>query len=416
MSESFTTTAIVCPAVNAPFELQQVTVPPLQSHECIVEMIASGICHTDLTCQAGGLISYWPIVLGHEGSGIVKSVGANVKNVKPGDKVLMSFPSCQECRPCKTGRPSYCVKSLDLSFGGRRTDGTLPLKGKEGQEIGAQFFGQSSFAKDSLVNAISCVPVNFLSDEEMRQLAPLGCGLQTGSGAVFNTLQAKKGDTIAVFGCGGVGFGAMWAAKISGCSTIIAVDLAEGRLELAKQLGATHAINPLKTKDVIKAIFDLTDGYGVDLAVETTGNDKVLRQACDAVCAVGKVAVIGASPNATLHYEVGEFLRKGTQVMGVCMGACTPPTVCLFEKNLLTNSTSHNLSITIARDSSLLIGYRNSLKQKMSRKLSIQCTMEALLNPSSYGGRQDISCSLYYIIIIKPFYDSVISQLALRTP
>lgn len=387
MSESFTTTAIVCPAVNAPFELQEVTVPPLQPHECIVEMIASGICHTDLTCQAGGLISYWPIVLGHEGSGIVKSVGANVKNVKTGDKVLMSFPSCQECRPCKTGRPSYCVKSLDLSFGGKRTDGTLPLKGKDGQEIGAQFFGQSSFAKDSLVNAISCVPVNFLSDEEMRQLAPLGCGLQTGSGAVLNTLQAKKGETIAVFGCGGVGFGAMWAAKISGCSTIIAIDLAEGRLELAKELGATHAINPRNTKDVIKAIFDLTDGYGVDLAVETTGNDKVLRQACDAVCSVGKVAVIGASPNATLHYEVGEFLRKGTQIMGVCMGACTPPTVCRIEQTLLTSSIFRNLSNTIVRDSSPWTGYQSSSKQKMSRKLSIRCTMGVLSNQSSFGDR-----------------------------
>ena len=119
----------------------------------------------------------------------------------------------------------------------------------------------------------------------------------------------------------------MWAAKISGCSPIIAVDLAESRLELAKQLGATHTINPSKVKDVIKAIEDLAEGYGVDLAVETTGNEKVLRQCCDAVCCVGNVAVIGASPNAALHDEVAEFLRKGTQVMGVCMGAAVPRTV-----------------------------------------------------------------------------------------
>lgn len=327
MTGSFETTAIVCPAKGAPFELQTVEVPPLQPHECIVEMVASGICHTDLTCQAGGLINYWPIVLGHEGSGIVKEVGKDVKNVKPGDKVLMSFASCQECRHCKNGKSSYCVKSGVLCFGGRRTDGSLPLKGKDGKEIGGEFFGQSSFAKDSIVNATSCVPVNDLSQEELRQLAPLGCGLQTGSGAVFNTLQAKKAEAIAVFGCGGVGFGAMWAAKIAGCSPIIAVDLADSRLELAKQLGATHTINPKHVKDVIKAIEDLTEGYGVDLAVETTGNEKVLRQCCDAVCCVGKVAVIGATPGATLHYEVSEFLRKGTQVMGVCMGAATPRTV-----------------------------------------------------------------------------------------
>lgn len=331
MTEAFTSTAIVCPAAGAPFELQEVQVPPIQPHEAIVEMIASGVCHTDLSCQAGYISWEFPIVLGHEGSGIVKAVGKDVKNIKVGDKVLMSFPSCQKCQPCKRGKSSYCVNSVTLCFGGRRTDGTFPLKGKDGTEIAGQFFGQSSFAKDSIVNAVSCVPVNQLSDEEMRQLAPLGCGLQTGSGAVFHTIRAKEGEGIAVFGCGGVGFGAIWAAKISGCDPIIAVDLAESRLELAKELGATHAINPLKSKDVLKAINDLTEGYGVDLAVETTGNDKVLRQACDAVGAIGRVAVIGAGPNATLHYEVGEFIRKGTQVMGVCMGACTPPIVSLSQ-------------------------------------------------------------------------------------
>jgi aryl-alcohol dehydrogenase len=364
MSNSFTTTAIVCPAANAPFELQEVVVPPLQPHECIVEMIASGICHTDLTCQSGGIINYFPVVLGHEGSGIVKAIGEDVKNVKVGDKVLMSFASCQQCRPCKSGRSSYCVKSGPLCFGGRRTDGTLPLKGKDGRGIAAQFFGQSSFTKDSLVNAISCVAVNDLSDQEMRQLAPLGCGLQTGSGAVFNTLQAKKGDAIAVFGSGGVGFGAMWAAKITGCYPIIAIDLAESRLELAKQLGATHTINPLKTPDVIKAIYDLTDGYGVEHAVETTGNEKVLRQCCDAIAAVGKVAVIGASPEATLHYEVAEFLRKGSQIMGVCMGAATPPTVFhlyFFQANSSTFRSSSNIT---AMDNSQSIGFPNFSKQK----------------------------------------------------
>jgi aryl-alcohol dehydrogenase len=282
-------------------------------------MIATGVCHTDLTCANGGLSDYWPIVLGHEGSGRIKAVGKDLTNVKVCDKVLMSFSSCQECRYCKTGKPSYCVKSGFLCFSGRRLDGSVPMKGKNGEEIGAQFFGQSSFAKDSVVNATSCVVVNDLSDDEMRQLAPLGCGVMTGSGAVFHTLQAKKGEAIAVFGCGGVGFGAIWAAKLSGCTTIIAIDLAEGRLQLAKELGATYTINPTSTEDVIKAIFDLTEGYGVENAVETTGSQQVLRQCCDAVCAVGRVAVIGASPGAAMNYEVAEFVRKGTQVMGVCM-------------------------------------------------------------------------------------------------
>lgn len=355
MSDSFTTTAIVCPAVNVPFELQQVVIPPIEPHECIVEMIASGICHTDLTCQAGALANYWPIVLGHEGSGIVKTVGSGVKNVEPGDKVLMSFSSCQQCRPCKIGIPSYCVKSHEMCFGGRRTNGELALKGKDGKEIGGQFFGQSSFAKDSLVNATSCVVVNDLTMEEMRQLAPLGCGLQTGSGAVFNTLNVKEGETVAVFGCGGVGFGAMWASKIAGASKIIAIDLADGRLELAKELGATHTINPKNTPDVIQAIFDITDGNGVENALETTGNDKVLRQCCDAVGALGRVAVIGAGPGSTLHYEVSEFIRKGTQILGVCMGACTPATVTR-DTTFLTSSIFRDLLITIEMEISLSIG------------------------------------------------------------
>jgi aryl-alcohol dehydrogenase len=330
-----TTTAIVCEAQNAPFELQEVTLLPPQPHECVVEMVASGVCHTDLSCQAGMLIDFYPIVLGHEGSGTVKEVGQDVENVKVGDKVLMSFASCQKCRPCKTGQPSYCVESISLWFGAKRTDGTRPMKCKGGSPLAAQFFGQSSFAKDSVVNATSCVVVNDLSEEEMRQLAPLGCGVMTGSGAVFHTLQAKSGQSIAIFGVGGVGFGAIWAAKLSGCTTIIAIDLAETRLELARELGATHAINPKTTKDVVKAIYDLTDGYGVEMAVESTGNERVLRQACDAVAAVGKVAVIGAGQGSTLHYEAAEFIAKGTQVMGVCMGACTPQYVLLCRSRLM---------------------------------------------------------------------------------
>jgi aryl-alcohol dehydrogenase len=328
MTKEFTSVAIVCEAPKAELKLEEIIVPPIQPYECLVEMIASGICHTDLTCQLGALTSTYPIVLGHEGSGIVTAVGDDVpKHIKVGDKVLMSYSSCQNCKWCKVGKNCYCVKSIPLGFDAKRRDGTLPFRGKDGREIGGQFFGQSSFAKDSVVNYTSIVVVNELSDEEMRLLAPLGCGLQTGSGAVFNTLQAKEGESIAVFGCGGVGFGAIWAAKILGCSPIIVIDLAQNRLDLAKELGATHVINAANTKDVIKRIEEFNGGYGVDNSVETTGVARVLRQCCDAVGAVGKVAVIGAGPNAALQYEVSEFIRKGTQIRGVCMGGGVPQKV-----------------------------------------------------------------------------------------
>jgi Zn-dependent alcohol dehydrogenase len=231
------------------------------------------------------------------------------------------------------------------------------------------------------------VVVNDLTEDEMRQLAPLGCGLQTGSGAVFNTLGVKEGETVAVFGCGGVGFGAMWAAKIAGASKVIAIDLSDGRLKLAKELGATHTINPKDTPDVIKAIFDITDGNGVENALETTGNDKVLRQCCDAVGALGKVAVIGAGPGSTLHYEVGEFIRKGTRIFGVCMGACVPAMVISLTCVLLTSSISLDLLIIIEMGSSLLIGYPSSSRLRKSRQLSIRCMMEVSLSLFLCGDR-----------------------------
>jgi Zn-dependent alcohol dehydrogenase len=201
----------------------------------------------------------------------------------------------------------------------------------------------------------------------------------TGSGAVFHTLQAKQGQSVAVFGSGGVGFGAIWAAKLSGCTPIIAIDLSENRLALAKELGATHTINPKTTKNVLQAIRDLADGYGVDNALETTGNEKVLRQCCDAVGAAGKVAVIGAGMGTTLHYEVSQFIEKGTQIMGVCMGACTPQKVD-SPGGTTDGSTSPNSSSIIARDNSLLIGYPSFSRLKRLRRLCMRCMMEALLN------------------------------------
>jgi aryl-alcohol dehydrogenase len=348
--------------------------------------VASGICHTDLSCQMG-MVNVFPIVLGHEGSGVVKAVGKDVMNIKVGDKVLMSFASCRECRQCKSGHSSYCINSGPMYFGGIRLDGTRPFKGKDGQEIAGQFFGQSSFAKDSVVNATSIVVVNDLSIEDLRQLAPLGCGVQTGSGGVMSTLEAKEGESITIFGSGGVGFGAMWAAKILGCSPIIAVDLSDTRLELAKELGATHTINPLTTKDVLRAIKDINGGDGTDMAVESTGNDKVLRQACDAVGQLGRVAVIGAGTTSVLQYDVAKVIHKGIQIRGVCMGAVEPQEVSSFLVFRLTVSTLRNLLNTTVKENSLSIVSPNFSCRRSLQKQFTQCMMEVLSSQSLCGDR-----------------------------
>ena len=314
---SITTRAAVVESGGAPFTLSDVTLDDPAPHEALVRLVATGLCHTDLGVASGGLPFPLPGVLGHEGAGVVEAVGSAVTGVAPGDHVVLSFTSCGDCRNCDGGHPAYCAGWLPLNLlGGRRADGSSTIS-RDGEPLGGHFFGQSSFAERALVDERSLVKVD--QDVPLESIAPLGCGVQTGVGAVWNVLKPVTGSTIVVLGAGAVGLSAVMAAALTPATTIVAVDRVGERLELAKELGATHTVNAAE-EDLGEALAGITGGQGADGIVETTGNVGVLRQGVDALAARGTVVVVGAPPFGTeVSLDVNGLLG-GKRVVGLTLG------------------------------------------------------------------------------------------------
>ncbi|MEU9170538.1 NAD(P)-dependent alcohol dehydrogenase [Streptomyces sp. NPDC048420] len=314
---SITTRAAVVESGGAPFTLSDVTLDEPGPREALVRMVATGLCHTDLGVASGGLPFPLPGVLGHEGAGVVEAVGSAVTGVAPGDHVVLSFTSCGDCRNCDGGHPAYCATWLPLNLlGGRRADGTSTIS-RDGEPLGGHFFGQSSFAERALVDERSLVKVD--QDVPLESIAPLGCGVQTGVGAVWNVLKPVTGSTIVVLGAGAVGLSAVMAAALTPATAIVAVDRVGERLELAKELGATHTVNAGE-QDLGEALAAITGGQGADGIVETTGNVGVLRQGVDALGARGTVVVVGAPPFGTeVSLDVNGLLG-GKRVVGLTLG------------------------------------------------------------------------------------------------
>ncbi|WP_234537886.1 NAD(P)-dependent alcohol dehydrogenase [Streptomyces shenzhenensis] len=314
---SFTTRAAVVESGGAPFTLSDVELDAPGPYEALVGMVATGLCHTDLSVASGGLPFPLPGVLGHEGAGVVEAVGSAVTGVAPGDHVVLSFTSCGTCRNCHGGHPAYCTTWLPLNLiGGRRADGTATVS-RDGKPLGGHFFGQSSFAERALVAERSLVKVD--PDVPLESIAPLGCGVQTGVGAVWNVLEPAAGSTIVVLGAGAVGLSAVMAAALTPATTIIAVDRLAGRLELAREVGATHTVDATR-EDVPEAVRRLTRGAGADGVVETTGNVGVLRQGVDALAARGTLVVVGAPPFGTeVPLDVNGLLA-GKRIVGLTLG------------------------------------------------------------------------------------------------
>ncbi|MEV7736082.1 NAD(P)-dependent alcohol dehydrogenase [Streptomyces sp. NPDC088921] len=312
-----TTRAAVVESGGAPFTLSDVELDEPGPHEALVRMVATGLCHTDLGVAGGGLPFPLPGVLGHEGAGVVEAVGPAVTGVAPGDHVVLSFTSCGDCRNCDGGHPAYCATWLPLNLiGGRRADGTSTIS-RDGEPLGGHFFGQSSFAERALVDERSLVKVD--RDVPLESIAPLGCGVQTGVGAVWNVLKPVTGSTIVVLGAGAVGLSAVMAAALSPATTIVAVDRFDERLTLARELGATHTVNAAE-EDLGEVLAALTGGQGADGIVETTGNVDVLRQGVDALGARGTVVVVGAPPFGTeVSLDVNGLLG-GKRVVGLTLG------------------------------------------------------------------------------------------------
>jgi len=297
---------------GAPYTIEEIDLAQPQANEVLVKIVASGVCHTDHTLSNGGINDILPAVLGHEGSGIIQSVGKSVTAFAPGDRVCMSFSYCNECYSCTSGRPYECEENMRLNFGGRSYDGTTRLS-LYGMEL-SNCFNQSSFATYAVTHQNNIVRV---PDElDLRIAGPLGCGIQTGAGAVLNCLKPEPGSSIAILGCGGVGMSALMAAKICGCKRIIAIDAVSSRLELALKLGATHAINA-RNVNPVQAVKSITDGKGAHYAVNASGIAATAGTALACTRVFGKLAAIGGGGEATIGFYDSHTITGITQGQSV---------------------------------------------------------------------------------------------------
>jgi aryl-alcohol dehydrogenase len=314
------TTAILCREQGKAFELEEIEIGALRADEVLVRVVGAGVCHTDLICRDQWYPVPLPSVFGHEGSGVVEQVGSAVRKVAPGDHVVLTFGSCGVCKPCQQGHPAYCAEFYVRNVTGGRVDGSSGLT-KGSERINGHFFAQSSWARHALATERNVVKVDPSAPLEM--LGPLGCGIQTGAGAVFNVLRPLAGESIAVFGTGSVGLSAIMAAKVVGCTTIIAVDLKDQRLALAKELGATHGVNPSQINSV-EAIQEISGG-GVDYALEMTAVPAVFGDAVNALATLGTVGVIGATALG-VHYsfDLNGLMIPGKKVVGIVEGDSVP--------------------------------------------------------------------------------------------
>ncbi len=309
-------TAAVTATKGAPFELQDLELGDPRPDEVVIRVVASGICHTDLICRDQWYPVPLPAVLGHEGAGIVEAIGDQVTKLAVGDRVGMSFDSCGRCATCQRGKPAYCHRFFEHNFASSRADGSSAFG-----EVHAHFFGQSSFATRSIARERSVVKIDGAIPLEVA--APFGCGIQTGAGAVFNSLAVPAGSSLAVFGTGTVGITAIIAGAVAGATTIVGIDVQASRLALAQELGATHVVDATSV-DPVEAVRAITGG-GADFSLETSGSPAVLRQCVDCLTPTGVAGVIGAPAFGTeVALDVNTILTGGRVVRGIVEGDSVP--------------------------------------------------------------------------------------------
>jgi aryl-alcohol dehydrogenase len=312
--------AAVARAKFAPLTFETLELEDPRSDEVQVRLVATGICHTDMAVRDQKIVPMpQPIVLGHEGAGIVEKIGESVTKVKVGDRVILGGDSCGKCPSCRVSLPCYCYEFFPRNFGGGRLDGTSPLS-RDGAKVHT-FMGQGSFATCVVCHDRNVVKV--ADDAPLELLGPLGCGVITGAGAVINALRVGVGKSIAVFGTGSVGLSGIMAAKLVGAGKIIAIDLRDERLNLALELGATHTINSGK-ESVPKAIKAIT-GSGVDFTLETTALMPVLRQAIDVLALRGACGFVGGAPeDSELTFVTSHVMNGGRTIRGIILGEANP--------------------------------------------------------------------------------------------
>jgi aryl-alcohol dehydrogenase len=301
-------TAALVPEKGAPFRLEALELAEPGPDELVVRVAACGVCQTDVHGRDDYFGIPFPCVFGHEGAGTVERVGAAVTKVRPGDRVVMASPSCGSCAACRKGLPGYCAEARRIKFGGRLRDGRVPLK-KNDSPVSGGFFQQSAFATHALATESNVVRVP--DDLPLEIAAAFACGVNTGAGAVLKVLKPAPGSSIAVFGAGSVGLAAVMAAGIAGCATIFAVDLHENRLELARELGATHA-----SKERPPQAFDFT--------LEAAGSPQALRDAVDCLAPLGVCCLVGSARKGTEARLEMTQLQQGRTLRGCIQGDAPP--------------------------------------------------------------------------------------------
>jgi S-(hydroxymethyl)mycothiol dehydrogenase len=304
---------IVALAKGAPVEMRTIVVPDPGPGEALVAVKACGVCHTDLHYREGGINDDFPFLLGHEAAGFVEAIGPGVTDVAVGDFVILNWRAvCGTCRSCRRGRPWYCFSTFNATQKMTLEDGTVL----------SPALGIGAFAEKTLVASGQCTKVDPAAPAAVAGL--LGCGVMAGIGAAINTGNVGRGDSVAVFGCGGVGDAAIAGSRLAGARTIIAVDIDDRKLAWAKEMGATHTVNSSKT-DAVEYIKSVTDGNGADVCIDAVGHPAVYRQAFDARDLAGTVVLVGVPrPDMTIELPFIEMFGRGGQMKSSWYGDCLP--------------------------------------------------------------------------------------------
>ncbi|WP_031465498.1 S-(hydroxymethyl)mycothiol dehydrogenase [Sciscionella sediminilitoris] len=299
---------------DAPATVETIEIPDPGPGEAVVKISACGVCHTDLHYKLGGISDEYPFLLGHEAAGVVEQVGEGVADLEPGDYVILNWRAvCGVCRACKRGKPWYCFDTFNAAE---------PMKLADGTAL-SPALGIGAFAEKTLVHSGQCTKVDRRAEPEVAGL--LGCGVMAGLGAAINTGGVGRGDSVAVIGCGGVGNAAIAGARLAGSNPIIAVDLDERKLGWARELGATHTVNPKTDGDPVEAIRELTGGFGADVVIDAVGRPETYKQAFHARDLAGTVVLVGVpTPEMQLEMPLLGFFERGGSLKSSWYGDCLP--------------------------------------------------------------------------------------------
>lgn len=306
---------------GTPLQICEVDVAPPRAGEVLVKMVAAGVCHTDLHVMQGKFSAPLPAVLGHEGAGVVAETGPGVASFRPGDSVVPLWRlSCGRCEYCRRGRPALCAEGARVRNTGRLLDGTSRLSHR-GREL-LHYAGVSTFCQYSVVPEGALLRLD--AKVPLDRAALLGCAVVTGVGAVNHAARVQPGDSVAVFGAGGVGLNVIQGAALAGAATVVAVDVHESKLNLARRFGATHAVNG-STGNAVEAVRSLTNGRGVDHSFDAVGTPDTARQAYDVLAKLGKLVVLGISPaGAEVRLPLGPTVVEERQILGSFYGSGNP--------------------------------------------------------------------------------------------